>query len=124
MVFFAELLEKFGIPEEWIKFSGTKDYTESCNFEGRDKIKVPNTKDIAKEGIGSIDELKQTILSVRLEIMLGTWTGAVDDVVQVMSVPVFLLAEAVKGMKAAKEAGEEQEEKEREEKENRVTQDP
>lgn len=79
-----------------------------------DKIEVSDPKDIVTEGIGNLDEVKHNLRSTRLEIMLGVWDGPVDDVLQVLSVPVFMLGEAVEGMRDAKELGEDQEEWEEE----------
>ncbi|KAK8110220.1 uncharacterized protein PG998_006677 [Apiospora kogelbergensis] len=131
--FFTGLLKKTGIIEEWVNFNGHERDIGYCNVEGlgtcppdtgvrdwfglpqkNDKIEVSDPKDIVTEGIGNLDEVKHNLRSTRLEIMLGVWDGPVDDVLQVLSVPVFMLGEAVEGMRDAKELGEDQEEWEEE----------
>ncbi|RYP70495.1 hypothetical protein DL771_005432 [Monosporascus sp. 5C6A] len=126
--FFTGLLEETGVIEEWINFNGHERDIGYCDVEGvgicppgtgvrdwfglpqkNDNIEVANPRDVVTEGLGNIDEIKNNLRSTKLEIMLGMWGGSVDDVVQVMSVPVFMLGEAVEGMKEAKELGEDQE---------------
>lgn len=139
--FFTGLLKETGVIEEWINFNGHEREIGYCNVEGvgmcppdtgvrdwfglpqkNDKIEVADPKDIVTEGLGNLDEIKVTLRATKLEIMLGTWAGSIDDVVQVMSVPVFMLAEAVEGMKEAKELGEDQEKWEEEEARNKAKQ--
>lgn len=127
--FYTDLLKKTGVIEEWINFNGHKKIVVNCDAEGlefcqpdtgirewhglpqkNDKIDIADPKEIVTEGLKNLDEVKENLLSTKLEIMLGIWDGSIDDVIQVMSVPVFMLAEAVEGMKEAKELGEDQEE--------------
>lgn len=137
--FFTGLLKDTGVIEEWINFDGESTETTTCNVDGtsmcppetgvrhwyglprkNDKIDVANPKDVVTDGLGNLDDVKMTLRATKLEVMLGAWTGSIDDVVQVMSVPVFMLAEAVEGMKEAKELGEDQEEWEEEEARNKA----
>jgi hypothetical protein len=131
--FFTDLLKKTGVIEEWINFNGHKKTVVNCDAEGlefcqpdtgirewhkmpqkNDKIEVSDPKEVVTNGLKNLDEVKANLLSTKLEIMLGMWDGSIDDVIQVMSVPVFMLGEAVEGMKEAKELGEDQEEWEEE----------
>ncbi|KAI1852620.1 hypothetical protein JX266_002161 [Neoarthrinium moseri] len=131
--YFTGLLKETGVIEEWVNFNGHERDIGYCNVEGvgicppdtgvrdwfglpqkNDKIEVSDPKDIVTEGLGNIDEIRHNLLTTRLEIMLGVWDGSVDDVVQVLSVPVFMLGEAVEGMREAKELGEDQEDWEEE----------
>ncbi|KAK4247528.1 hypothetical protein C7999DRAFT_14472 [Corynascus novoguineensis] len=132
--FFTALLNETGIIEEWINFDGHRRDIGYCTVEGagvcppdtgvrdwfglpqkNDEIEVADPRDIVTEGLGNLEEIQTILRSTMFEIMLGIWDGSIDDVVQVMSVPVFMLAEAVEGMKEAKQLGEEQEKWEEEE---------
>lgn len=132
--FFTALLKETGIIEEWINFDGHRRDIGYCNVEGtgicppdtgvrdwfglpqkNDEIEVADPRDIVTEGLVNLEEIQTILRTTMLEIMLGIWDGSVDNVVQVMSVPVFMLAEAVEGMKEAKKLGEEQENWEEEE---------
>ncbi|RYP37991.1 hypothetical protein DL767_002719 [Monosporascus sp. MG133] len=78
----------------------------TCNYvyAVKDDIEVPDPEDLVPEGISSIDDIKNSLVNIRSDMMLGTWIGSNYDVVKVLSMPVFLLDEAVKSMRAAKEA--------------------
>ncbi|CAN9331814.1 unnamed protein product [Alternaria alternata] len=64
---------------------------------------IPDPKEIIK----SIDlEATRNTMSARFfDIVAGIWDGSNGDVVQVLSVPVFLFAQAVDSMEEAKEKG-------------------
>ncbi|CAN9444401.1 unnamed protein product [Alternaria alternata] len=64
---------------------------------------IPDPKEIIK----SIDlEATRNAMSARFfDIVAGIWDGSNGDVVQVLSVPVFLFAQAVDSMEEAKEKG-------------------
>ncbi|RYP51593.1 hypothetical protein DL768_003100 [Monosporascus sp. mg162] len=102
--FFAELLDKSGLPEEWIDFDSTCDYVVGYSGQGMCPAEMGNRH-------CSIDDPKNSLVNIHLDMTLGMWAGSNDDVVKVLSVPIFLLDAAVKGMRAAKEAGSEQEDK-------------
>jgi chitinase len=139
--FFTGLLNDTGVIEEWVNFDRHEKEIGYCYVEGvgicppdtgvrdwfglpqkNEVIEVADPKDIVTGGLTNIDEIKMNLKSTKLEIMLGMWRGSVDDVVQVMSVPIFMLGQAVEGMKEAKELGEDQEEWEEEEARNKAKQ--
>lgn len=133
--FFAQLAKDYGIPEDWVDFSGSKDDTGFCmpsegafticspdtgtrKWSGyptkRAGIVMPNPKDVITGTIGNLEDLSRSLLAIKLEVMLGLYSGSIEDVVQVMSVPVFLLLQTVDGMAEVKRLGEEQEKREAE----------
>ena len=126
--FFTDLLNDTGVAEEWINFNGQVQDIVYCQNPGagmcpptsgvrdwygwpakNDDIDVTNPKEIISQSMGSIPDLQVNLMTTKWEIISGTWGGDVDDVVQVISVPIFMLAEAIEGMKSAKEIGEEEE---------------
>ncbi|KAK3333838.1 hypothetical protein B0T19DRAFT_138782 [Cercophora scortea] len=136
--FFDQLLADFGVVEEWVQFTGTgssgtiyrpcdmgsllNPCTQDVNhimfaWHGyptqNPDMEVPNPKDIVTDSIGSVDELKSITSAMRLQVLLGTYYGSVDDVAQVMSVPVFMLEQAIAGMKVARDLAAKQEEMDR-----------
>ncbi|CAK7203194.1 hypothetical protein SEUCBS139899_005925 [Sporothrix eucalyptigena] len=115
--FTAQLLKDYGIQADWRDYHGTysekvvclSDDITSCSPttaqrewtgypEVRPGVVIPNPKDVVMNTIGNIDDLDATLLVMRLSLMLGTFEGAAADVVQVLSVPVFLLAKNVEGI--------------------------
>lgn len=135
--FAAELLKDYGIPADWLDFNGTYEETEVCYSEsttscpltagkrswyGYPEVKadvtIPNPKDIVTHTIGNVDDLETLLFTQRLDILLGTYNGLAGDVVQVMSVPVFLLVQAVDGMEQVKVLASKQEEEDREKRKN------
>lgn len=138
---FLKYIAEAGIPEDWITFDGTADFGEDCHLPAgpnpqcpttsgtkdyvgypkkKSSIEVPNPKDIVTDGIGNVDELRNIIVGRRLEISLGIYQGAPDDVIQVVSVPVFLLEQAIDGMIKAKELGDKQDEMDRDAQKNLI----
>lgn len=126
--FFTDLLNDTGVVEEWINFNGHERDIVYCQNPGagmcpptsgvrdwygwpakNDDIEVANPKEIITQSMGSIPELQLKLMTTKWEILSATWGGDVDDVVQVFSVPIFMLSEAIEGMKSAKTMGEEEE---------------
>lgn len=135
--FAAELLKDYGIPADWLDFKGTYEETEVCyadsttscpstagkrTWYGYPEVKadvtIPNPKDIVTHTIGNVDDLETLLFARRLDVLLGTYNGLASDVVQVMSVPVFLLVQTVDGMEQVKVLAEKQEEEDREKRKN------
>jgi hypothetical protein len=71
-------------------------------------IVVPNPKDIVTTAMTNMTQLKTTIWATQMDIMLGTWQGPNNDVVQAVSMPAFLVAQAIDSMQIAKNMGEAQ----------------
>ncbi len=139
--FFRALMDKYHIPEDWVEFADRGGSVGLCSNDGgqfmlcppttgnrhwhkypskKASIHVPNPKDIVAGSIGNVDDLKVSLLALRLRMVLGIWEGSNQDVVQVLSVPVFLLQQAVEGMDQVKLLGEKQEEEDREAQKNLI----
>ncbi len=132
--FFTALVNSTGVGEEWINFNGQQQDVVYCTNPGsgmcnpttgirdwygwpqkKDHIDVANPEDVVTKTMGNLDEFRDKLWATTWEMLLGAWEGPVDGVLQVVSVPIFMLAEAVQGMKDAKEMGEEEEKWEEEE---------
>ena len=72
----------------------------------------PNPKDLVQEALESLPALYKELKIAFLELSTFCWMGNDEDVVQVLSMPVFMLIQAVEAMEDAKEIGEEIEEQE------------
>ena len=59
-----------------------------------------------------MDELKTKLATTSIEVMLGIWEGTYDDVIDVVSLPIFMLQHAVDAMEKVKDLGDDQEEME------------
>jgi GH18 family chitinase len=127
---FEEGLGGLGISPDWVEFGDYKDeikcwrgpLPDSCldfkmEITGYPKIKadfeIPNPKDIMTDALPNLESLKLQIAERWLDLAMGIWDSDGDDVVEVLSVPVFLLKQAVESMAEAKEIGEDVEEEER-----------
>ncbi|KAK6223391.1 hypothetical protein LQW54_000509 [Pestalotiopsis sp. IQ-011] len=75
-------------------------------------VTVSNPKDVVTAALPSIGNLQTTILARQMDLMMGQWTGPTDDLLQVISMPVFLMVQAVQSMQSAKQQAEEEEEEE------------
>lgn len=109
--FFAELELTYGIKSDWITFRSTNfsphDFTgySSAIDQGREgyplpasNFTVPNPKDTISNAMPQITNLTRVIYSTQIELNLGSWYGLLDDVVQVLSTPVFMVMQAVDSM--------------------------
>lgn len=114
--FFNALNDQLGIPKSWVQFgerhvSGSN-AGNNVYYEGYpkkiDNINVPNPKDVFTNSKGTEITLELEIAAAYLDAVLGLYAGNLDDVVQSVSHPVFLWAQAVSNMEEAKEIGEEQ----------------
>ncbi|KAL5045986.1 hypothetical protein BDW71DRAFT_207965 [Aspergillus fruticulosus] len=123
-----------GIEPDWITFTDTRTNSQFCdhtscppntgsrtrfNYPGlRDDVQIPDPKDMVADGIGNVQETRKKLLANWIDMAMGNWDADMSDIVQVMSVPVFLLEQAVESMTQVKIIGEEQEELEEKEKRN------
>ncbi|KAJ4376059.1 hypothetical protein N0V83_001340 [Neocucurbitaria cava] len=125
--FYKALADKTGILEDWIKFDKYKEETlcnpEPCNklfleVNGmpflKDDYTIPDPKDIVVNAMGNVGNLDSALTARIFDVGTGQWLGANADVVTALSIPVFMVQNAVEGMESAKELGEEVEKKEAE----------
>jgi len=129
--FHSALANTTGISPDWVDLDGFWSTTDDCgincvptsgsrqwyNYPEMNKtLVVPNPKDIITKTIGSFDSLREAIFTGMSTIQAGVWDGDADDIVQTVSVPVFLLVQALESMESVKKLGEEEEKKEKEKK--------
>jgi hypothetical protein len=115
--FYNDLETNYGINSSWVELTNVtskyKQCTESprisCNNIDRtqnefpvavpaDQIDVPNPKDTVTKAQPDINTLQVVLSSTYLGIAFGTWNGSDDDASQVLSMPVFMLSQAVQSM--------------------------
>ena len=60
--------------------------------------KVPNPKEIVQKSLTDMTSLREQLAITRQEIIDGTWMGPVDDAIEVLSMPVFMIIQAVDSM--------------------------
>jgi glucan 1,3-beta-glucosidase len=109
------------------KFCARTDYEKVNIPQASGNITVPNPKDVITNALPNIGNLKTSLLSRQVDskslhiiiiahanptnqppasiVSLGTWDGPIDDVIQVLSVPVFMINQALQSMISAKAAG-------------------
>ncbi|KAL4982540.1 glycosyl hydrolase family 71-domain-containing protein [Aspergillus falconensis] len=80
-----------------------------------DNMTFANPKDIISKSNGKFDQLELDLATTWTEMMFGFWDGDYYDAVEAVSLPVFMLVQAVESMEQVKQLG--KEEKEYEEKE-------
>ncbi|KAI9645912.1 hypothetical protein NHQ30_005349 [Ciborinia camelliae] len=123
--FYNDLQTNYSINSSWVTFGNTGGSTKvgSCakgqtcvitDYRYRNvpiavassDITIPNPKDVITSALPTIGTLKNTILAREMDINLGQWNGSTDDVLQVLSMPVFMISQAVNAMASAKAIGE------------------
>ncbi|KAK1635899.1 chitinase [Colletotrichum phormii] len=130
--FWNAVEEDTGCIEDWIEFDSLKintdpnEIAQNCpppvgtipqpctpslilSVEGYPKLKsdfdVPDPKDIIKDVKTNLDEIRTSISSRFFDVVAGIWDGGNSDVLQVFSVPIFLMAQAIQSMEDAKAKG-------------------
>ncbi|KAF7114772.1 hypothetical protein CNMCM5793_000311 [Aspergillus hiratsukae] len=78
-------------------------------------ITFANPKDIITKSSGQFEQLELDIATTWTEMMFAIWDGDYDDTVEALSLPVFMLAQAVESMEHVKQLGKEEKEHEEEE---------
>ena len=121
---FDAALADLGIDRSWVEFgeyvddrpcTPTSGGTGMClpfelTIQGFPLMKadwqVPNPKDIMTMAMSNRTKIEDEILVAIFGLGLGTWEGSNSDMVEVLSMPVLMMAQAVDGMAQAKEIGE------------------
>ncbi|OAF98601.1 glycoside hydrolase [Paraphaeosphaeria sporulosa] len=114
--FYKDLQNKTGILQDWIEFYTYKEHSncqpEPCNnldltIEGQARLKkvydIPDPKDVVTKAMGNQGSLMHSLTVQIFSIGMGLWNGSIQDVVQSLAVPVFLVQNAIEGMEDAKE---------------------
>ncbi|MCJ1314683.1 hypothetical protein MMC25_008365, partial [Agyrium rufum] len=121
--FYSEFNSSYGIDQSWIVFGeeiwdkevnppGThNDGCTSIDQQGEGyplvdpNLELPNPKDIINQVMSNITDLQTTITATQIDLIGGQWDGTTDDVVQVISMPVFMIIQAIKSMQEVKTIG-------------------
>jgi glucan 1,3-beta-glucosidase len=118
--FFNALQTQLGIQKDWVKFG--VQYTPNpcttpnsvCSDRGislnnfptaADKITVSNPKDTVTAAMANITATQNSIFARELDMLSGQWYGSTNDIVQVVSMPVMMLQQAIEAMGKAKALG-------------------
>lgn len=119
--FYNDLSTNYGINASWVTFGNTGTYIANCvnpktcvrtdikivNIpKASDSITVPNSKDIITKALPNIGALQNTILSREMDVATHSWFGPTDDLLQVISMPVFMIQQALVSMANVKAVGE------------------
>lgn len=131
------LMNKTGLDPSWISFTGTHETSWLCFEEVvqmcppetgyrewhkwpklKGDVVIPDPKDVITDGMKTVESVVNELNGAWAELVFGNFVGAGDDYVQVMSIPVFMLLQAVESMAQVKVIGEEQEEIEEEQRRN------
>ncbi|OBT89627.1 hypothetical protein VE02_01780 [Pseudogymnoascus sp. 03VT05] len=116
--FYSELESTYGVTQDWVSFGRVQNSAScignNCLVADQEQqgipvpssnITVPNPKDIFTNSQPMIANLTNVILSTEIDLNLGTWNGPLDDVIQVLSSPVFMLMQALDSMQQVKTIG-------------------
>jgi hypothetical protein len=69
------------------------------------KVKVINLKDVVTAAMTIITATQNSIFARELDILSGQWHGSANDIVQVVSMPVMMLQQAIEAMGETKALG-------------------
>jgi glucan 1,3-beta-glucosidase len=126
--FYAALLSKYSIDPSGIVFSNTTvattcsqtSYTWNlipCYVNTISYIGIPqaapnftptNPKDIVTSALPQISSIQDDIMARQIDVASNTWGNDTDDVVETISMPVFMISQAVQAMGSVKDIGEQQ----------------
>ncbi|OJJ67761.1 hypothetical protein ASPBRDRAFT_661128 [Aspergillus brasiliensis CBS 101740] len=63
-----------------------------------DYVNITNPRVVVEKALPNLDNLQANILAVQMQMLLGSWPGFTDDIVQSISVAVELLLQVVSSM--------------------------
>ncbi|KAI1872594.1 hypothetical protein JX265_005474 [Neoarthrinium moseri] len=124
--FYTQLEDDFGIQRDWVTF-GEREDKNTCVGAGshsdcvrydrvrhgyptrNDSMEVTNPKDIITKAQSGLDDLHDTMVISQLEWIGLSWNGSGSDMMEVLSVPVSMLEQAIDSMQRAKDIGEQEE---------------
>jgi hypothetical protein len=115
--FYSTLTSEYGIESSWVVLGPSKNDLDctpvmdqtGClalhsTYEGfpvkapDSAISVANPKDIMTKAMPNIQNVTGSIYLAQINIALGSWPGITDDLVQSLSMAVFMLSQAVDSM--------------------------
>ncbi|KAJ6789224.1 hypothetical protein PWT90_05834 [Aphanocladium album] len=121
------LKDEYGVNNTWVKY-GRKNVTQPCRDIGggrpnpdcqdilhfwsglpmlADHFDVPNPKDIIGKAGDKLETVKSNLYSTYGDMLTSQWSGSYEDALEIFSVPVGVMGQAVESMKFAKAKGEE-----------------
>ncbi|KAE8144645.1 glycosyl hydrolase family 71-domain-containing protein [Aspergillus avenaceus] len=133
--FFKELQSKYGISKDWVEFGTYNRKVPPCppwtgvgppptctnphytydNFPmAKTDFTIPNPKDSIKGALPRFRQLKLDLAATWGDLSFFLWDGDDDDAVAALSMPVFMLLQAVDSMVTVKQIGKGEEEAEKE----------
>ncbi|OGM43096.1 hypothetical protein ABOM_008232 [Aspergillus bombycis] len=139
--FFKELQSKYGISKDWVEFKTYHREVPACppftgigpppicthphfqyeNFPmAKEDFTIPNPKDSIKDALPRFKQLQLDLAATWGDLSFFLWDGDDDDAVAALSMPVFMLLQAVDSMATVKQIGEEEKEHEEEAKRNLI----
>jgi chitinase len=71
-----------------------------------DKVDVTNPKDVIQSAMSNLTNVRSAGLAALFDISLGTFNGEGEDPVTALSMPVFMIQDAIDSMKKIKDIGE------------------
>ncbi|KAF6834626.1 alpha-glucanase [Colletotrichum musicola] len=128
--FYAAALDKLGIEKGWITF-GTVELPPTCRDAGsdrpglgsrpctklkhtktnaptsigRDKINVPNPKEVIEAAMPQMSALASSLMVAQIDLTLHTNEANSGDLVMAASMPVLMLEQAIRSMDSIKAIG-------------------
>jgi chitinase len=118
---FEKVLLDNGIDPEWVELGRISVDSLPCqppsnfcidtqeNYNGvpvrKQQIEIPNPKDVVEKASERMDGLLDEFDGKAVDVFFGLWEGPVEDLMDVLSVPVYMLTDAVAAMKAVKAMG-------------------
>ncbi|PWY88966.1 hypothetical protein BO70DRAFT_393486 [Aspergillus heteromorphus CBS 117.55] len=121
------LEEDYGIEESWVAF-GEKELDLRCTADEdkdgcqslistsigipvkSDDVSITDPRTIIADALPYLDGLQGNILEAQVQILVGSWPGYSDDIVQTISLAVELLLQSVTSMQEVVKIGDEEEE--------------
>ncbi|PYI01146.1 exo-1,3-beta-D-glucanase [Aspergillus sclerotiicarbonarius CBS 121057] len=126
--FYSELESTYGINKTWVTFGNTGGPVRQIGHcipgecsSGTDyrwvnipqaakssEINPSNPKDIITAALPKVKTMKNNLLARRIQVNLGSWTGAVQDLLDTFSMPVFMIQQSIASMAEVKKIGQKQ----------------
>ncbi|CAI4210330.1 unnamed protein product [Parascedosporium putredinis] len=108
--FWYELDDKKGYEDGLWDFGIDPDWTHRGFPRGKDDVEIPDPKEVMDKARGNLKAVESEFFAMEIDMSLGQWEGSPEDVIQVLSAPVFMLMDALTSIKEVKEMGKEIEE--------------
>lgn len=122
--FYNALSSTYGIDKSWITFANTETVTRCGRGPGipcaqtdvsnngvpqaASNISPTNPKDIITQALPQISSLQDEIRARQLDIMSNNWGNNTEDVAESISLPVFMLSQAIDNMNSVKDIAEQE----------------